>query len=477
MTQDNTPKVRTRFPPSPTGALHLGGARTALFNWLFARHHGGVFVLRLEDTDRERSKLEHVDSILEAMEWLGLDHDEGPYYQTKRFDRYKEAVDGLLAKGRAYWCHCSSEELKQKREQAMKTGGKPMYDGTCRNKGLGPAPGAVVRFKGPKDGNTAWNDLVKGPITWENSELDDLVIWRSDGSPTYHLAVVVDDIDMGMTHIIRGDDHVSNTPRQILLYQAMGADLPKFAHIPMILGPDKAKLSKRHGATSVVVYRDMGYLPEAMLNTLARLGWSHGDQEMFNRDELVKYFDLGSVGKSAAVFDQDKLLKMNARYMQTADPRRLMDLVKPFLEQRGKKIAPEKEEMLLKAIPELTPRTPTLNDLAEWAEPYIVDQPEMDPKARKKFLKPDSVPILASVHELVAEKGVDDTEAMEQAFRELAEKNGLKLGKVAQPVRVALVGRTASPGIFEVMAILGRELVLLRLAAAIEMSKNPTETS
>lgn len=477
MTDDNTPKVRTRFPPSPTGALHLGGARTALFNWLFARHHGGVFVLRLEDTDRERSKPEHVDSILEAMDWLGLDHDEGPFYQTQRFDRYKEAVDGLLAQGRAYWCHCSPEELKQKREQAMKAGGKPMYDGACRDKGLGPGPGAVVRFKGSRTGSTAWTDLVKGPISWENSEMDDLVILRSDGSPTYHLAVVVDDIDMGMTHIIRGDDHVANTPRQILLYQALDASLPRFAHIPMILGPDKAKLSKRHGATSVVAYRDMGYLPEAMLNTLARLGWSHGDQEMFSRDELIKFFDLDSVGKSAAVFDQDKLLKMNARYMQAAEPERLLELVKPFMAQRGKIVSPNRESLLLKAIPELTPRAPTLNDLAEWAEPYIVDQPEMDPKAKKKFLKPESVPILASVYELVTSNGVEDTGVMEQAFRDLAEEKRLKLGKVAQPVRVALVGRTASPGIFEVMNILGREKVLARLSAAIEMVKNPTETT
>lgn len=477
MTDDNTPKVRTRFPPSPTGALHLGGARTALFNWLFARHHGGVFVLRLEDTDRERSKPEHVDSILEAMDWLGLDYDEGPFYQTQRFDRYREAVDGLLAQGRAYWCHCSPEELKQKREQAMKDGGKPMYDGTCRDQGLGRAPGAVVRFKGPRTGSTAWLDLVKGSISWENSEMDDLVILRSDGSPTYHLAVVVDDIDMGMTHIIRGDDHVANTPRQILLYEALDAALPKFAHIPMILGPDKAKLSKRHGATSVVAYRDMGYLPEAMLNTLARLGWSHGDQEMFSRAELIEFFGLDSVGKSPAVFDQDKLLKMNARYMQTANPERLLELVKPFLTQRGKSVEPDQEGMLIKAIPELTPRTPTLNDLSEWAEPYIADHPEMDPKARIKFLKPDNAPILASVYELVAKNGVEEIEAMEQAFRDLAEERGTKLGKVAQPVRVALVGRTASPGIFEVMEILGQEKVLARLSAALEMAKNPMETS
>ncbi len=476
MNDDNTPKVRTRFPPSPTGALHLGGARTALFNWLFARHHGGVFVLRLEDTDRERSKPEHVESILEAMEWLGLDYDEGPYYQTQRFDRYRQAIEDLLAKGRAYWCHCSPEELKQKRERAMAAGGKPMYDGACRDKGLGPAPGAVVRFKGPRTGSTGWNDLVKGPISWDNSELDDLVLLRSDGSPTYHLAVVVDDIDMGMTHIIRGDDHVANTPRQILLYQALEAELPKYAHIPMILGPDKAKLSKRHGATSVVAYRDMGYLPEAMLNILARLGWSHGDQEMFTVDELIRYFSLEAVGKSAAVFDQDKLLKMNARYIQAADPKRLLELVKPFLAQRGVEVGQPQEAVLAKAIPELTPRARTLVELAEWAEPYLVEQPKMDPKAVRKFLKPESEPILLRVRELVAEMGVADTQGMEQAFRDLAEEKGVKLGAVAQPVRVALVGRTASPGIFEVMDILGRQRVLDRLDAAIKLAKNPPES-
>jgi len=433
--------------------------------------------LRLEDTDRERSKQEYVESILDAMGWLGLDHDEGPYYQTQRFDRYREAVDGLVAKGRAYWCHCSPEELKQKREQAMAQGGKPMYDGSCREKGLGPGPGAVVRFKGPRAGSTAWQDQVKGPISWENAEMDDLVILRSDGSPTYHLAVVVDDIDMGISHVIRGDDHVANTPRQILLYQALEAKPPVFAHIPMILGPDKTKLSKRHGATSVVAYRDMGYLPEAMLNTLARLGWSHGDQEIFSRNELIQFFDLDAVGKSAAVFDQDKLLKMNARYMQAADPKRLLELVKPFLAQRGIQLAPEQEPLLLKAIPELTPRTPTLADLADWAEPYLLEQPVMDLKAAKKFLTPASAPVLARVRDLVAEIGVDDTQAMEQAFRGLAEQNSIKLGAVAQPVRVALVGRTASPGIFEVMDILGRDRVLARLAAAADLAKNPAETS
>ena len=476
MNQDASPKVRTRFPPSPTGALHLGGARTALFNWLFARHHGGEFVLRLEDTDRKRSKPEYVESIMEAMQWLGLDWDQGPYYQTQRFERYRQAIDQLLAEGKAYWCHCSPQELDRQREQARAQGLKPMYQGVCRDKGLGPAPGAVVRFRGPTSGTTDFNDLVKGPISFDNQELDDLVILRSDGSPTYHLAVVVDDIDMGITHVIRGDDHVNNTPRQILLFRALGAPLPRFAHIPMILGTDKTKLSKRHGATSVVAYRDMGYLPEAMINALARLGWSHGDQEMFTREELIRYFDLDAVGKSAAVFDPDKLLKLNSRYIQTAETGRLIELVSPFLAKRGVEVSEAERVILERALPELVPRAHTLDELAHWALPYLVPEPEMEPKAVKKFLKPAAVPILARVRELVAAQGVSDLEAMEQGFRDLAGEMEVGLGKVAQPVRVALTGRTASPGIFEVMAILGQERVLKRLDRALALAQGKETT-
>ena len=466
---DNTPRVRTRFPPSPTGALHLGGARTALFNWLFARHHGGDFVLRLEDTDRRRSKDEHTRSILAALEWLGLDYDEGPYYQTKRLERYREAIEQMLEQGRAYWCHCSPEEVKAKREAAMAAGGKPMYDGTCRDKGLGPAEGAVVRFRGPRTGSTTFNDLVKGPITFENKELDDLVILRSDGWPTYHLAVVVDDIDMQISHVIRGDDHVNNTPRQILLYQALYATPPRFAHVPMILGPDKTKLSKRHGATAVIDYQQMGYLPEAMINALARLGWSHGDQEKFSREELIEYFSLDAVGRSAAVFDTDKLLRLNQRYIQEADPARLAELLPPFLAQRG--VTTYDQDLLLACLPELTPRAKTLVELADWAEPFLKDEPEMDPKARKKFLGPERVPVLERVLALVEDRGVDQPEAMEQAIRELGEELELKLKDIAQPVRVALTGRTFSPGIFEVMAILGADKVKTRLKRALALAK------
>ncbi|MFH1057480.1 MAG: glutamate--tRNA ligase [Pseudomonadota bacterium] len=461
----NAPRVRTRFPPSPTGALHLGGARTALFNWLFARHHGGQFVFRLEDTDRQRSKAEHVDSIMGAMTWLGLDWDDGPYYQSQRFDRYRAAIDQMLAQGRAYWCHCPLERLDKVRQEALASGGKPMYDGCCRELGLGPAPGAVVRFRGPRTGVTAWNDLIKGPISFDNAELDDLVILRSDGSPTYHLAVVVDDVDMRISHVIRGDDHVSNTPRQILLYEALDSPVPQFGHVPMILGADKTKLSKRHGATAVVEYQKLGYLPEAMLNALARLGWSHGDQEIFSRQELVAAFNLDAVGRGAAVFDPDKLLHLNAHWMQRAEPGRLAELLPPFLAERG--VTAYDQATLIKAIPELTARAKTLVELADWAEPYLVDQPVLDPKAGAKFLVAANRPVLARVAEMVRELGVDEPAAMEEAFRNLAEELGGKLGGVAQPTRVALVGRTASPGIFEVMAILGRERSLARLEAAL----------
>ena len=465
--QDGYPRIKTRFPPSPTGALHIGGARTALFNWLFARHHGGSFVLRLEDTDLKRSKPEHVDSIMQAMDWLGLDWDEGPYYQTKRFERYREVIDTMLEKGRAYWCHCPPEKLQKMREDAMAKGEKPMYDGTCRDKGLGPARGAVVRFKGPRDGETDFDDKAKGPITFSNTELDDLVILRSDGSPTYHLAVVVDDVDMGITHVIRGDDHVNNTPRQILLYKAMGAPIPVFAHVPMILGPDKKKLSKRHGATSVIEYREMGYLAEAMTNALVRLGWSHGDQEIFSREELIKYFDLDAVGKSAAVFDMDKLLNLNHHYIQNSEVGHLVELSRPFAEQKGYPWDVDARATLAKAYPELTPRAKTLDELVFAAEPYLADLPEMDPKAAKKFMKPQNGPILQKVRDLVAEAGLDDLESLEEKFRGIAEELELKLGGVAQPTRVALTGRTFSPGIFEVMEILGKEAVLARLDRAI----------
>ncbi|MBN2124294.1 MAG: glutamate--tRNA ligase, partial [Deltaproteobacteria bacterium] len=289
-------QVVTRFPPSPTGYLHIGGARTALFNWLFARKHGGRFILRIEDTDKVRSTEEATRAILDSMEWLGLDWDAGPYFQSQRYPIYREFLERLLSAGKAYYCHCTPEELDERRHEAMAAGLKPKYDAKCRDLGLGPGPGAAVRLKSPRTGRTTFNDLVKGPVSFDNEELDDLVLWRSDDSPTYHFAVVVDDIAMGLTHIIRGDDHVNNTPRQIHIYQALGEPLPSFAHVPMILGPDRTRLSKRHGATSVLAYRDMGYLPHALVNALVRLGWSYGDQEIFTLGELVEKFSLENVG-------------------------------------------------------------------------------------------------------------------------------------------------------------------------------------
>ncbi|MGD2124983.1 MAG: glutamate--tRNA ligase, partial [Desulfobacteraceae bacterium] len=328
-------KVVTRFPPSPTGYLHIGGARTALFNWLFARQKKGKFILRIEDTDKDRSTEEATNAILESLAWLGLDWDEGPYFQSQRYGVYWDFVQRLLSSGKAYYCHCTPEELEGRREQAMAKGLKPKYDGTCRNLGLGPGPNAVVRLKAPLTGNIVFRDLVKGPISFDNEELDDLILWRSDGNPTYHLAVVIDDITMGLTHIIRGDDHVNNTPRQMLIYQALGEPLPYYAHVPMILGPDRTRLSKRHGATSVLAYRDMGYLPHALMNALARIGWSYGDQEKFTRDELIKKFSLEHVGKSAGIFNAEKLLDLNAQYIRECDTPFLTRAVKPHLEALG----------------------------------------------------------------------------------------------------------------------------------------------
>lgn len=328
-------KVVTRFPPSPTGYLHIGGARTALFNWLFSKQQGGKFILRIEDTDEQRSSDEATRAILESMEWLGLSWDEGPYFQSRRYDIYNEVIDRLIANGEGYHCHCSPEDLEKQRQRARGKGLKPKYDGTCRDLGLGPAPGSVVRLKTPLSGITQFIDLVKGPISFDNEELDDLIIRRSNGSPTYHLAVVADDISLGITYVIRGDDHVNNTPRQILIYKALGEPIPEYAHLPMILGPDKTRLSKRHGAMSVLAYRDMGYLPHALLNALARLGWSYGDQEKFSMEEMIEKFSLESVGKAAGVFNAEKLLDLNAWYIRESSDDFLAERLTPFLENQG----------------------------------------------------------------------------------------------------------------------------------------------
>ena len=457
-------KIITRFPPSPTGDLHLGGARTALFNWLFARRHGGRFVLRIEDTDRERSTDEATQGILRAMEWLGLDWDEGPYYQSQRMDLYRAYVDRLLKEGKAYWCHCSPELLETKRERAMAEKRKPLYDRTCREKGLGPAPGAVVRLKNPIDGATVYNDRIMGPIRIDHQEMDDLIILRSDNTPTYNLAVVVDDLEMGVNWVIRGQDHINNTPRQILIYQALGAELPEFAHVPMIHGSDGSKLSKRHGATSVMAYQEMGYLPEAMVNCLVRLGWSHGDEEVFGREELVSAFDIANIGKSASIFDLEKLNWLNMHYIKEADGDRLAALLVPFYAQEGMELAPERIKPVLEMF---RPRSKTLVEFVEKSSFFFKPIEGYDPKAEKKGFPPEAADILAGLIKDLEQVDFSE-EALEEYFRGAAEEKGGKLGVLAQPARLAVTGRKDSPGLFEVLAVLGREETLLRLKQAEE---------
>jgi glutamyl-tRNA synthetase len=458
-------KIITRFPPSPTGYLHIGGARTALFNWLFARQNNGKFILRIEDTDRERSTEEATKAILESMEWLGLDWDEGPYFQSQRYDIYNGMIEHLLSIGQAYHCHCSPEELEQRREAARAKGLKPKYDGKCRELGLGPAPGSVVRLKIPKTGITHFNDLIKGSIRFDNEELDDLILRRSDGSPTYHLAVVSDDISLGVNYVIRGDDHVNNTPRQILIYSALNEPLPRYAHVPMILGPDKTRLSKRHGALSVLAYRDMGYLPHALLNSLARLGWSYGDQEKFTREELIEKFSLRNVGKSAGVFNGEKMLDLNAQYIRKSSDDFLAKKLIPFLERMGFKGLDERN--VLEAVTTLKARSKTLVDMAEAARFYFQKEVTYEKKGENKFLKPDVLGLFGRLRNCLEKTSEFDQESLEKAFVVFLEENEIKLKNIAQPLRVALTGKTASPGIFEVMEVLGKEKVLKRIDKAI----------
>ena len=457
--------IVTRFPPSPTGYLHVGGARTAIFNWLYARHMQGKFVLRIEDTDAERSTQASVDAIFEALQWLGIDWDDGPYFQTQRLDIYREYIQKLLASGHAYYCTCSPEQIDAMRQKAMATGAKPRYDGTCREKGLG-SDKAVVRFKAPLSGTTVVEDVIKGNMVFQNDELDDFVICRSDGTPTYNFVVVVDDITMNINTIIRGDDHVMNTPKQILLYEALGSPLPTFGHVPMVLGNDRARLSKRHGAMSVTAYRDMGFLPEALINYLVRLGWSHGDQEFFTRDELIEVFNLENIGRSAGVFDLDKLQALNAEHIMAASPRDLVAPLKPFLEKSGIEI--EADDYIVQVIETLQPRSKTLADMAEAALFYYHSDIVYDEKAAKKFLKAAALePLKLLADKLEALENYSQSD-LETVFLAVMDETGLKLGKIAQPVRVALTGRTASPGIFEIIAILGKDRVLPRLRKAIQ---------
>ena len=468
-------QVRTRFAPSPTGYLHIGGARTALFNFLFARHHGGKFVLRIEDTDRERSTPEAIQAILDAMKWLELDYDEGPFFQTERYPLYKQKVQELLAMGKAYPCTCSAADLDAKRQAAMKEKRKPSYDGTCR-----PPEGVIaalpadkpytIRFRTPREGTTVVKDLIKGDVVFENRELDDLIIARTDGTPTYNFCVVIDDIDMAITHIIRGDDHLSNTPRQIHFYQALGSPLPQFAHVPLILGTDKARLSKRHGATSVMAYRDMGYFPEAVVNYLVRLAWSHGDQEIFTRQELIDMFGLENVGKAAGVFNPEKFLWVNFHYLKSKPLAQLAQDVIPYIEAKGYP-SPQDHRWLEKMIATLRERAKTLVELVEMARYYLDDQINYDEKAAAKFLTPaaaDNMTILAA--KLAALKEFTEIN-IERAFASTLEERGLKMGDLAQPVRVALTGSTVSPGIHDVIAVLGKDRSVARLKQAVARAK------
>ncbi len=461
----NQEKIVTRFPPSPTGYLHIGGARTALFNWLFTRQKGGKFVLRIEDTDKARSSDETTKAIIESMEWLGLDWDEGPYFQSQRYDIHNTFIERLLSTGQAYHCHCSPDELERGRKAAMAKGLKPKYDGKCRDLGLVPAPGSVVRLKTPKTGITQFDDLVKGRVRFDNEELDDLILRRSDGSPTYHMAVVSDDISLGITYVIRGDDHVNNTPRQILIYKALREPIPQYAHVPMILAPDKTRLSKRHGAVSVLAYRDMGYLPHALLNSLARLGWSYGDQEKFTKEELVEKFSLKNVGKSAGVFNADKLLDLNAWYIRNSSDEFLARELIPFLLQFGFKGL--EQQKVKEVVATLKPRSKTLLDMAEGALFYFQEEITYEKKADDKFLKPDILGLLEDIHGRLEKASELNQADLEKIFVAFLDDNEIKLKKVAQPLRVALTGKTASPGIFEVMEILGRKKVVERLAKVI----------
>jgi glutamyl-tRNA synthetase len=457
-------KIRTRFAPSPTGFLHIGGARTALFNWLYTRRHGGTFVLRIEDTDQARSTEESTRAILDAMAWLGLNWDEGPYFQAERVQLHREMVQKLIAEGKAYYCTCTPEELEAKRKKALAESRKPKYDGTCRDRRLARSENSVVRFRGPEVGVTVLHDLIKGNISFNNEELDDLIIERADGYPTYNFAVVVDDAQMGITHVIRGDDHVNNTPKQIQIYEALGHEAPLFGHVPMILGADKARLSKRHGATSVMAYQEMGYLPEALVNYLVRLGWSHGDQEIFTMEELIREFSLESVGKSASIFNPEKLLWLNQHYIMAYPAERMTELMMPFWGKRG--FDASERPFVAKVVSDLRTRSKTLVEMADSSSFYFQKEVDYDPEAAQKFLTPEYAGHLEAAAERIAGLADYTKNGLEILLRSLAEERGTKLKWIAQTLRVALTGKTVSPGIDEVMVTLGKERVLERIRRA-----------
>jgi glutamyl-tRNA synthetase len=463
-------QVRTRFSPSPTGALHLGGAHTALFNWLYARHFGGVFILRIEDTDKERSQEKFVDEIQESLRWLGLDWDEGPYRQSQRLTLYHEYIKRLVEDGHAYYCDCDPDELEIRRQAALARGEKPRYDRHCRDRGLAPGPKTAVRFKTPETGTTYWHDGIKDYISFDNQELDDLVLLRADGIPTYNLAVVVDDITMGVTHIIRGDDHISNTPRQILIYQALGVEPPLFAHMPLMLGKDRSKLSKRHGALPVLAYREQGILPQSLDNFLARLGWSHGDQEIFSMAELIEYFDLDHVGKSPGIFDEEKLLWLNSHYIRETPPRELAALLIPYLAAIG--VENPDPDYVARIVPTLNKRSKTLVEMADAARFYFVDPRPYDEKAARKFLTPAAIFLLRETAARLEALSELSEESLTDMLKGICADRGCKLVDLAQPVRVALTGKGASPSLTELIPVLGQEECLRRLNNAINSMAN-----
>ncbi|MGH8558657.1 MAG: glutamate--tRNA ligase [Methylococcales bacterium] len=458
--------IRTRFAPSPTGYLHIGGVRTALFSWLYARKHGGEFILRIEDTDLERSTSESVNAILEGMAWLGLKYDQGPFFQTKRFDRYKEAIEQLRNAGFAYDCYCSKDELDQMRAEQMEKKQKPRYDGRCRNRtepraGINP----VIRFRNPDEGEVVFEDLVKGKIAVRNEELDDLIIARPDGSPTYNLAVVVDDLDMGISHVVRGDDHTNNTSRQINILKALKAPIPQYGHLPMIRGPDGARLSKRHGAVSVMQYRDEGYLPEALLNYLVRLGWSHGDREVFSIDEMIDLFEITDVNLAPSTFNPEKLLWLNHHYIKTADPAHVAHHLSWHLGQLD--IDPAEGSELVKVVKAQRERSKTLVEMAASSAFFYQEFSDYDAKAANKNLNAESLPILETLRDRFAALSDWQAKQIHAILEQTVESTGLKFGNVAQPLRVTVSGSTASPAIDVTLELLGQNRTLARLDRAI----------
>jgi glutamyl-tRNA synthetase len=460
--------VKTRFAPSPTGVLHVGGARTALFCWLYTRKMGGSFVLRIEDTDLERSTPESVQAILDGMSWLGLDYDEGPYYQTRRFDRYREVIDQLLAQGDAYFCECSKQRLEELREQQMAARQKPRYDGCCRDRGLQPdaEKSMVVRFRNPQQGSVSFDDHVKGRIQVSNEELDDLIIARSDGSPTYNLSVVVDDMDMGITHVLRGDDHVNNTPRQINILRSLDAPIPEYAHVPMILGDDGKRLSKRHGAVGVMEYFEAGYLPQAMLNYLVRLGWSHGDQEIFTQQEMIDYFSLDALNKSPSAFNTEKLNWINQQYLMSLPLETVVMLVRERLERLAIDCDPGLD---LAAIVDLyRQRVSTVNALVDSMLYCFQEFDAYDEKAANKVLKPPALEPLQRARALFSELESWDAASIHGVIEAITEELGVGMGKVGQPLRVALTGGSFSPPIDQTVELLGKQRSVARIQRAID---------